>query len=134
MLEKYKALLIHILWTRSYSKLAPPIQMRRWYGRAQNVSLDIILWYIAKTIYLLVIGPIYDIELICIVQPSKIPSLYVVMKIGLSTIRNVSKTNLFSNVVITTFNYDLCPSLVQKLKYCTFFRCISIFPDSKNSA
>ena len=37
-------------------------------------------------------------------------------KTGLSTIRSILDTHLFSNFVIMTFDYDFCCVLVQKLK------------------
>ena len=47
-------------------------------------------------------------------------SLYVVSKIGLSTISYNFNTNMFSNVVIMTLNYVLYPILVQNSKQCSF--------------
>ena len=42
--------------------------------------------------------------------------LYVVSKIGLSTLRYVFNTHLFSNSFIITLNYVLCPISVQNLE------------------
>ena len=43
-------------------------------------------------------------------------SLYVGSKIVLSTIRYFFDTHMFSNVVIMTLNYFLCPIYVQNLE------------------
>ena len=46
--------------------------------------------------------------------------LYVVSKIGVSTIIYILNTHLFSNVVIMTLNYFLYPILVQNPETCKF--------------
>ena len=58
-----------------------------------------------------------------------LPPSYVVSKIGLSTIRFFN-SHLFSNVVIMTLNYVLCPILVQNPGKYTLWRYISIFSAS----
>ena len=42
--------------------------------------------------------------------------LYVILKTGLSNIRYILDTNMFSNFVTMSFDYDHCRVLVQKLK------------------
>ena len=61
------------------------------------------------------------------------PPLYVVLKIGLSTITYIFNIHLFSNVVIMTLNYVLYPILVQNSKKCSFWRFISSYPASTHS-
>ena len=59
--------------------------------------------------------------------------LYVVSKIGLSTIAEFLNAHLFSNVVIMTLNYVLYPILMQISKKYLFWRFISIHPASTHS-
>ena len=59
--------------------------------------------------------------------------LYVVLKIVISTIRYFFNARLFSNVVIMTLNYVLCPISVQNPEKCTFWRYIYISPASTHS-
>ena len=60
--------------------------------------------------------------------------LYVVSKIGLSTIIEFFNTHLFSNVVIISLNYVFCPILVQDPEEWTFCWYISISLVSTHSA
>ena len=60
------------------------------------------------------IGPISDIELICIFWI--VFCLYVIFKTGISTIRSFFDTHLFSTIVIMTFDYNVFCVSVQNLK------------------
>ena len=96
------------------------------HGPDQDFPFNLILWYGAKKILLYRNRTNFWCRSHMYFRPVFFP-LYVVLKIGLSTIRYFFNTHLFSNIFIMTLNYFLCPISVQNPEN-VHFEGINLFP------
>ena len=108
--------------------------MVTWYMTWSRPSFP--LWYhylvhSENNSYFVVIVPICDVEHTCIFWP--VFSFVHCIKDRYQYYTMIFITHLFSNVVIMTLNYVLCPILVKNLEKCTFWRYIYISHASTHS-
>ena len=94
-------------------------------GLFQDVTFNLILWYVLKTIYLTQEKYKFLIK-ISFVFLACFFCLYDGLKPSISTKRSILDTNIFSIFVLMTFDHGFCCVLMQTRKVCMLCWYISI--------